>query len=433
MRVRRMFGISVVLAVLASTAPTAAQSEEPPPSTESSPPTTSAPASEPSPPPLPPGPSVPVTTVAPSITVMPSTDLVDSQPVTVTGSGFTPGASVGMSECDAAGVDSSDCDLSDSAFVTATGQGSWSASFAVHRVIHNSHRTVDCAAEPGACVISASNLADLGVEEARAPISFGPAVAPGAGRYVGPVFEHVEVTSDVPYRETFDYLGKPIELHLDIYQPRGDTAARRPVIIWMHGGYFIFGDKSDMASYAEEFARRGYVAISLQYRLRHGMSTSDGPGLVAAAYDAYDDATTAVAWLESHADEYRIDVDNIAAGGYSAGAVTALNLAYLPGSNGRPRGSVIDAAASIVFHGTADTTAPYSAGAGACEKARAAGIYCELVTYQGAGHGIVTQFQRDIVQRTANFLFTHMINRPPSTQPRRSATAAAPAAAAATP
>src|SRR5262249_15670657 len=147
---------------------------------------------------------------------------------------------------DAAGIDSADCDLSNVVYATANGQGSWSTSFTVHRVIHTSHKTIDCVAAPRTCVISASNMAAIGVEEARALISFTPTVTPGAVRYVDPVFDNVEVTNDVPDREAFDYLGKPIELHLDIYQPSGDTAARRPVIIWMHGGYFIFGDKRDM-------------------------------------------------------------------------------------------------------------------------------------------------------------------------------------------
>ena len=254
------------------------------------------------------------------------------------------------------------------------------------------------------------------------------ATTPVEVRYIDPVFHDVEVAYDVPYRQTIDYLGNAVQLRLDIYQPAGDTAAQRPAIVWMHGGYFIFGDKRDMANYAKKFARRGYVSISLQYRLRPGISTGDLAGIAAAGYDAYEDATAGISWLEEHANEYRIDPLNIAAGGYSAGAVTALNLAYLPG-NGRQRGSVIDAAVSIaglsfgkpnageppsiVFHGTADTTVPYSKGVEVCWQALAVGSYCKLVTYQDAGHGIAYQFQHEIVRRTAKFMLARMINRPP--------------------
>jgi acetyl esterase/lipase len=257
--------------------------------------------------------------------------------------------------------------------------------------------------------------------------------SPPPGRYLDPVFTDVEVTSDVIYREALDYLGKPVQLHLDIYQPKNDTATRRPVIVWMHGGYFIFGDKRNMADYAREFARRGYVGVSLQYRLRSGLSIGDAAGIVAAAYDAYEDATAAVTWLRSHAEQYRIDPEAIAAGGYSAGAVTALSLAYLPGQRG-PATSTIEAAVSIagltlgrpdpgeppsiVFHGTDDTIVPFSAGEASCLAAQAAGIYCEVVRYPGAGHEIVSRFEDDIVRRTADFLVRRMLNgRRASDQP----------------
>jgi acetyl esterase/lipase len=245
-----------------------------------------------------------------------------------------------------------------------------------------------------------------------------------AARYLDPVFESVDATLDVPYRDTVDYRGTPVRLHLDVYEPAGDPSARRPAIVWMHGGYFIFGDKRDMADYADEFARRGYVSISLQYRLRTGLSPFDPIGIALAGFDAHVDAVAAVAWLRAHADEYRIDPDTIAAAGYSAGAVTALNLAYLPGQRG-PATSPVAAAVSIagltfgipeageppalVLHGTADATVPFMQGETACLGARTAGVHCDLVPYRRAGHDIVTEYQSDIVRRTAAFLAEWML------------------------
>src|SRR5690606_31071827 len=111
----------------------------------------------------------------------------------------------------------------------------------------------------------------------------------------------------------------------DVYRPAGDTVGTRPAIVWLFGGWFMFGDKDQLADYARDSARRGYVGITIDYRIRPGMPQSD---LEAAADDAYDDAAAAIAWLQANAATYGIDPDTIVSAGYSAGAVVAWNLAY---------------------------------------------------------------------------------------------------------
>ena len=56
---------------------------------------------------------------------------------------------------------------------------------------------------------------------------------------------------------------------MDIYEPEGDTMEDRPVIIFAHSGAFFTGSKEaqDMVELCKESARRGYVAISMEYRL----------------------------------------------------------------------------------------------------------------------------------------------------------------------
>ncbi len=357
----------------------------------------------------------------PTIDVSPATDVEDGSTVTVRGNGFLPDSPVSIALC-AAGAAEDRCDDSGSSYTNADAAGAFEASlFVAADFARFDGSSTNCRRPPG-CEVVARDFSRG--QDARAPITFGPA-PPSRGRYLDPVFDDVEVTNDVVYREAVDYQGNTVQLHLDVYQPKGDTETKRPVIIWMHGGYFIFGDKSSMAGYAQEFARRGYVAISLQYRLRGGIPITDIPGIVAAAYDAYDDATAAVDWLRSHAEDYGIDPDAIAAGGYSAGAVTSLNLAYLPGDHGTATASSIGAAVSIagvsfgapqagdppaiVFHGTEDTIVPFVGGESSCLNAQAVGVFCELVRYDGADHGIVSQFQRDIVRRTADFLAQHLL------------------------
>ena len=50
-----------------------------------------------------------------------------------------------------------------------------------------------------------------------------------------------------------------LDLELDLYQPTGDTAAKRPALVWVHGGGFTMGDKSSGAA-GRRFARLGWAS-----------------------------------------------------------------------------------------------------------------------------------------------------------------------------
>src|SRR6266567_824486 len=69
-----------------------------------------------------------------------------------------------------------------------------------------------------------------------------------------------------------DDVFKKVKITRDLYQPKGDTATKRPVVIFAHGGGFTGGDKSSgpSATLAKEFALKGYLTASINYRL-------DGP------------------------------------------------------------------------------------------------------------------------------------------------------------
>src|SRR5690606_15036729 len=65
------------------------------------------------------------------------------------------------------------------------------------------------------------------------------------------------------------------ELKLDIYTPLNDSMQARPLIIFMHGGGFGGGTRTNEAEvkFAEAAARKGYVAVQISYRLtRKGQS-----------------------------------------------------------------------------------------------------------------------------------------------------------------
>jgi acetyl esterase/lipase len=329
----------------------------------------------------------------PQVSVTPTTDTGRLQELAVRGTDFTPGGTVGILQCPSEGP--GNCLYVLDSFADARGDVDIEVTVPATLDV-TPPETVDCHEAPG-CVLVVQDL-DRGID-LRTPLTFRQ---PGPGRrYLDPVFDEVDADRDVLYRETTDSSGNPVQLRLDIYRPRGDTATKRPATVWMHGGFFRGGDKSSMSDWATESARYGQVGVSISYRVRPDADT--WREMYLASLDAYDDATAAVEWLRRHADEYGIDPDAIFAGGFSAGAVTALNLAYLPGQRG-PATSLVAAAIpnsgllytapergeppTIAFHGTTDGILPYDNLATLCPQAALVDVPCELVTYQGGGHGV---------------------------------------------
>jgi acetyl esterase/lipase len=118
-------------------------------------------------------------------------------------------------------------------------------------------------------------------------------------------------------------------LRFDLYQPAGDALTQRPLIVMLHGGAFIMGDKATatIRELAENFTRKGYVVAAINYRM--GFNPSSKSSLERAAYRAVQDARAALRFLSYNAENYRIDPDCIFLAGSSAGAITSLNTAFM--------------------------------------------------------------------------------------------------------
>ncbi|MCC6539872.1 MAG: DUF3237 family protein [Bryobacterales bacterium] len=95
---------------------------------------------------------------------------------------------------------------------------------------------------------------------------------------------------------------------LDLYWFPGAVAVPRPLIVWIHGGAFRAGDKTEGISLAP--LEWGYAMASLNYRL-------SGDAKFPAQID---DVKAALRWLREHASEYGIDPARIGVWGSSAGA-----------------------------------------------------------------------------------------------------------------
>lgn len=148
-------------------------------------------------------------------------------------------------------------------------------------------------------------------------------------RYIDDVFSDFTI-STVTYGSNTTAFGLNQDLEMDIYEPVGDVHEQRPVILFAFGGSFIFGDKSTMAYYCEQFAKKGYVAATIDYRV--GFVGFGEEAVTGAVMRAVSDMKGAVRYFRQDAatdNLYKINPDFILVGGYSAGAITATHVAYL--------------------------------------------------------------------------------------------------------
>lgn len=121
---------------------------------------------------------------------------------------------------------------------------------------------------------------------------------------------------------------RDLELQMDIYTPQGDTSATRPLLLMMHGGAYLFGNKNEagQSGWCRHFASLGYVAASIDYRLGFRLRRDS---FAQAERWALEDATLALGYLLGRED-LRIDPQRVVVAGTSAGAAIALCLAFDP-------------------------------------------------------------------------------------------------------
>jgi len=255
-------------------------------------------------------------------------------------------------------------------------------------------------------------------------------------RYRDEITQTLKVTPDLTYSTSQDGVANPLKL--DVYEPATDAVTKRPALIFVHGGGFVAGGKSD-SGLAPTYARRGYVGVSIDYRLLPPGTPGCGgsgptPQCVQAAINAQHDAQAAVRWLKLNAATYHVDPDRIAISGASAGAVTSVLVATNsgdPGSSGNPgasskvRGAVsvsggiptdvadpIDRGDSptIFFHGTQDNVVPYAWAVSNVTEMLQKGVAANLEPFEGKAHGIMNDpdVRPTIDQQSVSWLYIMM-------------------------
>ena len=113
---------------------------------------------------------------------------------------------------------------------------------------------------------------------------------------------------DVLRYDDIAYGAHPMQ-SLDVYRPRGAKGSL-PVIVSVHGGGWVYGDKALYQYYTMSLAQRGFAVVNFSYRLA---PENRFPAQM-------EDIGAVFAWAEAHKAAYGLDMDNLFAIGDSAGA-----------------------------------------------------------------------------------------------------------------
>lgn len=108
------------------------------------------------------------------------------------------------------------------------------------------------------------------------------------------------------------------QLKLDVWQQHTATTPK-PTVIYIHGGGWIFGDRTGAVPQLLPYLARGWNAVNVEYRMA---STSLAPAAV-------EDARCALRWVLQNGKQYGIDTSRLVVTGHSAGGHLALMMGML--------------------------------------------------------------------------------------------------------
>ena len=265
----------------------------------------------------------------------------------------------------------------------------------------------------------------------------------------------VEQIRDVVYGQ-----GGNRELRGDLFVPSGDGSGR-PGIVFVHGGGWRGGTRTQFRRHAVHMATLGWVGLCIEYRL-------SGEAPFPAAVE---DCKCAVRWMRARADQYGIDPAKLAAVGGSAGGHLASMLGVTDASVGLEgagwhseqsskaaavvsfngvsdmkalvghRGAIAAAvdwlggmpddvpdlyalaspithvdttsAPFLFLHGDADTTVPIEQSLSMKDRLKHANVRTEIFVAEGAGHGFFNRspWYEPTLERMAEFLLDVLTGR----------------------
>ena len=122
---------------------------------------------------------------------------------------------------------------------------------------------------------------------------------------------------------------------MDVYFP--DSGGPWPALVYVHGGSWMRGDKTEALMFAGNMTSQGYLVVSINYRL---YPPARFPAMI-------EDVKCAVRSLRAHAGEYNLDPNRIGAMGVSAGGHLVSLLGTSDQSDGWDAGEYLDQSSRV--------------------------------------------------------------------------------------
>ena len=151
--------------------------------------------------------------------------------------------------------------------------------------------------------------------------------------------EVIKLFTDVVYSRAEYWFGLSMkDMKMDILMPKEAREHEKwPLIVWLCGGGFTSMDHHIWIPELMEYARKGYVVASVQYRV-------NGEGQFPAALI---DIKSAIRYLRAHSKQYCIDTDKITVMGESAGGCLAALTGLTSGSTAYDEGEYLDFSSEV--------------------------------------------------------------------------------------
>lgn len=126
------------------------------------------------------------------------------------------------------------------------------------------------------------------------------------------------VPKDISAQRGLRYAPDDPDALFDVFSPAG-SQERLPAVVWVHGGGFVSGSRSDLSNYLQILAARGYVAVAIDYAVAPG----------ARFPTPVRQTNAALAHIVANAGRFNIDPQRIFLAGDSAGAQIAAQTALV--------------------------------------------------------------------------------------------------------
>ena len=123
---------------------------------------------------------------------------------------------------------------------------------------------------------------------------------------------------DIQRFDDIQYGPDPVQNKLDVYRPK-NAEGKIPVIVSVHGGGWVYGDKELYQFYGMTLAQRGFAVVNFTYRL--------APEAKFPA--SLEDTNNVISWMYENQEEYGLDMDHVfmvgdSAGGHLCGLYSAI-------------------------------------------------------------------------------------------------------------